>query len=194
MSDGCPEDENKAEPGQCGCGVADTVSDGDGTADCLDLYPDNDKKVVPGRCGCGLQDVDRNGDGLLDCYENPSAILPPLQVPVTLGEVISLTQEAKSIVRAMKGKKSESIVIALKGSLEAIRETISSSVANGVLSRSRQHQVFTSLARKMRRLKEGEWSEPSLSLKRHKRRFRRAAGKCLRSLRQDRSPTRPPTI
>jgi hypothetical protein len=33
--DECPEDVDKIEPGECGCGVADTDSDGDGTLDCF---------------------------------------------------------------------------------------------------------------------------------------------------------------
>ncbi|MEZ5031721.1 MAG: T9SS type A sorting domain-containing protein [Saprospiraceae bacterium] len=34
--DQCPDDGNKTEPGACGCGVADTDSDNDGVADCID--------------------------------------------------------------------------------------------------------------------------------------------------------------
>ncbi|MCO6435776.1 MAG: lamin tail domain-containing protein [Phycisphaerae bacterium] len=34
--DGCPADEFKTEPGQCGCGNPDTDSDGDSVADCVD--------------------------------------------------------------------------------------------------------------------------------------------------------------
>ena len=39
--DGCPEDANKSEPGDCGCGIADTDSDGDFTPDCNDGCPDD---------------------------------------------------------------------------------------------------------------------------------------------------------
>lgn len=37
--DGCPDDFNKADPGECGCGVSDVDSDGDGVPDCNDHYP-----------------------------------------------------------------------------------------------------------------------------------------------------------
>ena len=36
--DDCPEDAGKVEPGVCGCGVADTDSDEDGTADCIGTF------------------------------------------------------------------------------------------------------------------------------------------------------------
>jgi len=52
--DGCPNDPNKTEPGICGCGVADTDSDGDQMPDCNDLYP-----ADPSRCQCG--DFDDSG-------------------------------------------------------------------------------------------------------------------------------------
>ncbi|MBN1492339.1 MAG: hypothetical protein JXA69_20670 [Phycisphaerae bacterium] len=35
----CPDDPNKTEPGDCGCGVPDTDTDGDGVADCIDNCP-----------------------------------------------------------------------------------------------------------------------------------------------------------
>ncbi|MCP4893634.1 MAG: hypothetical protein GY911_07440, partial [Actinomycetales bacterium] len=37
--DNCPEDPNKTEPGDCGCGVEDTDADGDGITDCNDPCP-----------------------------------------------------------------------------------------------------------------------------------------------------------
>ncbi len=65
--DQCPDDPDKTEPGQCGCGVADTDTDGDGTADCDDGCADDPDKTEPGQCGCGAADVDSDGDGSLDC-------------------------------------------------------------------------------------------------------------------------------
>ena len=52
-SDGCPFDVNKIAPGFCGCGVADTDTDADGTADCIDGCPNDPNKTSPGLCGCG---------------------------------------------------------------------------------------------------------------------------------------------
>jgi len=67
--DDCPEDPKKSEPGQCGCGVADTDTDGDIAADCVDADDDNDgvldavdmAPLDPHTC----EDVD--GDGCDDC-------------------------------------------------------------------------------------------------------------------------------
>ena len=68
--DNCPSDTNKVEPGSCGCGVADTDSDNDGTADCNDQCPNDANKIAPGSCGCGVPDSDDDGDGLLYCFDN----------------------------------------------------------------------------------------------------------------------------
>ncbi len=70
VCDGCPEDGNKTEPGQCGCGVADTDRDGDGTADCNDECPDDPNKTDPGQCGCFVPDTDSDGDATPDCHDN----------------------------------------------------------------------------------------------------------------------------
>jgi hypothetical protein len=68
--DGCPTDPQKASPGICGCGVADTDSDGDGTPDCFDGCPDDPLKISSGACGCGTPDTDSDGDGTPDCADN----------------------------------------------------------------------------------------------------------------------------
>ena len=73
-TDGCPADSNKTEPGACGCGVADTDSDSDGTADCSDLCPSDPNKTQPGTCGCGVADTDSDADGRADCIDNCPAI------------------------------------------------------------------------------------------------------------------------
>ncbi|MCK6448552.1 MAG: thrombospondin type 3 repeat-containing protein, partial [Planctomycetes bacterium] len=44
-------------------------SDGDGTADCLDLCPNDPAKLDPGACGCGVADTDGDGDGTADCLD-----------------------------------------------------------------------------------------------------------------------------
>jgi hypothetical protein len=51
-ADLCPTDAAKNAPGQCGCGVLDTDTDGDGTANCNDACPSDARKIVPGDCGC----------------------------------------------------------------------------------------------------------------------------------------------
>jgi hypothetical protein len=52
--DCCPDDSAKTAPGACGCGVADTNSDGDGAPDCLDACPNDATKTSTGACGCGV--------------------------------------------------------------------------------------------------------------------------------------------
>ena len=67
----CPEDPNKTEPGDCGCGVAESGdTDGDGTPDCLDNCPEDPDKTEPGDCGCGVPESgDADGDGIADCID-----------------------------------------------------------------------------------------------------------------------------
>jgi len=56
--DRCPDDPEKTEPGQCGCGAADTDSDGDGVADCIDECPGQD------------DNLNSDGDSHVDCKDN----------------------------------------------------------------------------------------------------------------------------
>jgi hypothetical protein len=65
----CPDDPDKTDPGQCGCGIPDTDSDGDGVADCRDLCPLDPDKTEPGDCNCGIPDTDSDGDGTADCID-----------------------------------------------------------------------------------------------------------------------------
>ena len=78
--DGCVNDPNKIEPGDCGCGTADTDSDNDGTADCNDNCPNDPNKVEPGTCGCGTADIDSDNDGTADCNDgcptDPGKVVP----------------------------------------------------------------------------------------------------------------------
>ncbi|MBL91382.1 MAG: hypothetical protein CMH56_06160 [Myxococcales bacterium] len=50
--DDCPDDPLKMDPGVCGCGVADTNSDGDSAPDCIDDCPNNADFEEYGPCGC----------------------------------------------------------------------------------------------------------------------------------------------
>lgn len=74
LVDGCPEDPFKIEPGQCGCGVADTDTDSDLVADCTDGCPEDPLKTSPGQCGCGQVDADTDGDLVADCVDGCPAL------------------------------------------------------------------------------------------------------------------------
>jgi len=67
--DNCPNDPDKTDPGQCGCGQPDTDSDGDTVADCIDGCPNDPDKVNPGQCGCGQPDTDSDGDTVANCID-----------------------------------------------------------------------------------------------------------------------------
>ena len=69
QGDACDNDPDKTEPGVCGCGVADTDTDDDGTPDCIDGCPSDVNKTEEGVCGCGVADTDSEPDGMLDCWE-----------------------------------------------------------------------------------------------------------------------------
>lgn len=66
--DQCPDDPDKTEPGECGCGTPDINSDGDQVADCNDECPNNsDLTIADPNCGCDTTDSD--GDGIIDCMD-----------------------------------------------------------------------------------------------------------------------------
>ncbi len=68
--DDCPNDDNKLMPGICGCGVPDTDTDDDGTADCNDNCP-----LV-----ANPDQLDTDGDGLGDACDNCPAVANPDQL------------------------------------------------------------------------------------------------------------------
>jgi hypothetical protein len=70
ITDQCPNDPNKTQPGQCGCGTPDTDSDNDGTANCKDSCPSDPKKTAPGQCGCGVAEGTCSGT----CTDNASFV------------------------------------------------------------------------------------------------------------------------
>jgi len=68
--DNCPNDQNKIEPGVCGCGISDNDKDLDGTPDCNDNCSSDPNKTQPGVCGCGIADTDSDGDSIPDCNDD----------------------------------------------------------------------------------------------------------------------------
>jgi len=78
--DFCPDDPDKTEPGICGCGVADTDTDQDGTPDCNDECPDDPNKTEPGSAGCGVAEPDTGKEGEPEvedqCPDDPNKTEP----------------------------------------------------------------------------------------------------------------------
>ena len=81
----CPDDPLKTEPGICGCGVADTDADSDGTADCIDACPlavDGIANFDENTCACTLgyfatiTDIDGN-DVITACTICPAGYFCP---------------------------------------------------------------------------------------------------------------------
>ena len=77
----CPNDPNKTHPGVCGCGVADTDTDSDGTPDCNDNCPNTANPEQEDTDGNGIGDVcdDVDGDGYtadVDCDDGNANVNP----------------------------------------------------------------------------------------------------------------------
>ena len=62
--DGCPNDPNKIDPGDCGCGSEDLDSDGDGVSDCIDNCPADSNALQQD------QDMDGLGDACDNCPDD----------------------------------------------------------------------------------------------------------------------------
>ncbi|MFC1864997.1 thrombospondin type 3 repeat-containing protein [Chloroflexota bacterium] len=84
--DECPDDPDKTSPGICGCGVPDTDSDGDGTADCNDGCPSDPNNDTDGDGICGDVDIcpndpdnDADGDGVCGDIDNCPDVSNPDQ-------------------------------------------------------------------------------------------------------------------
>ncbi|MDO1501565.1 T9SS type A sorting domain-containing protein [Winogradskyella maritima] len=82
--DNCPNDGNKTEPGNCGCGIADVDTDNDGVLDCNDqelnspcpldvdangVSNDDDNDGIPNCNDDCDNNLDTDGDGILDCVD-----------------------------------------------------------------------------------------------------------------------------
>ncbi|NOY69020.1 MAG: hypothetical protein GXP53_05945 [Deltaproteobacteria bacterium] len=73
--DGCPSDPLKVDPGDCGCGNAETDTDGDGIADCIDTVDNTELEDVINQMSESLVDAGEMAQGatavtaLIDCLE-----------------------------------------------------------------------------------------------------------------------------
>jgi|GEM_PF-2928846 len=85
-ADGCPDDPDKTQPGQCGCGTPDTDSDSDAIADCNDPCPNDANNDADQDSVCGNVDncpldpnpdqADADSNGIGDVCEGPGAPTP----------------------------------------------------------------------------------------------------------------------
>ncbi len=115
--DNCPTDPLKVEPGLCGCGVADTDTDGDTVPDCLDECPGFDDRI------------DSDMDGIADACD----LCPGVEDHVTL--------KIKAKVHSVgSGKKPKSRRKGMKDVEVCIYGTAATSCAAAVCGGSGQTQ------------------------------------------------------
>ncbi len=85
--DGCPDDPEKIEPGDCGCGVADADSDDDGIADCVDNCPETANPDQEDADDDGVGDACEEDGGDYDGYSDADDDdAEPLGDPASEGE------------------------------------------------------------------------------------------------------------
>ncbi len=130
FNDFCPNDDLKQFPGVCGCGTADTDTDGDGTFDCNDSCALDPAKITPGACGCGVADTDVffPENAIADCQsgnEIKTAATLLLEEVNKIKRVTSKTKKKKrkAIFKARKAAR------ALYKSLLSFLETQASTVS-----------------------------------------------------------------
>jgi len=81
----CPDDPDKTEPGECGCGVPE------GTCSQVDLCPDDPNKTEPGDCGCGIPEgtCSQTNDDLIQLYKGWNLIGYPLENSANIETALS---------------------------------------------------------------------------------------------------------
>jgi hypothetical protein len=90
--DNCPDDPAKTAPGECGCGVPDTDTDSDGTADCHDGCPNDPNKTAPGACGCGIAEGSCSGGNTLTLHSPANGATVTTKFPdLTVNNVSAMT-------------------------------------------------------------------------------------------------------
>ena len=123
----CPFDDNKTDPGICGCGLSDAKNDkGEAWCEGLDLCPEDDEKTRPGICGCGIsdEDIDMNTKlpaclsdqidlcpndetkvvpGVCGCGVNDDDIDPNFNIPRCLSEKVDLCPNSDKVVPGICG-------------------------------------------------------------------------------------------
>ena len=134
--DDCPDDVNKTEAGTCGCGTADTDSDGDQTPDCQDTCPNDSNKTSAGVCGCGYSDEDADNDSVADCVPKLPVIWHTLGRTLTINQV-QITGSALPIKIVSPG---ESVTLQVAGNW-----TDSNQDCPGCITQfyARMHSVFS---------------------------------------------------
>jgi len=89
LCDNCPNDPGKTEPGICGCGAADTDSDGDGALDCKEQGPDGTDPNYDGNAD-GFPDREQGHVASLQTYDGQYYVTLAVPDPATLSNCRAL--------------------------------------------------------------------------------------------------------